>query len=132
MQESPSRPSSWPLAAAAALGLLIPAASAGAPPDPMRGAALFQDRCALCHMREGGGQAPSLVGVVGRPAAATPDAVYTRALSVSGLIWVPETLDRFLADPSALVPGTAMPVSIADPRDRADLVAFLASSANRS
>ena len=39
-----------------------------------------------------------------------------------------QSLDKFLAGPQAMVPGTAMPISLADPKDRADVVSFLATA----
>jgi cytochrome c len=66
------------------------------------------------------------VGVVGRKAGAG-DFPYTAALKGSGLTWTPETLDRFLTDPAKVVPGTAMPISLSDAKDRQDLIAYLAS-----
>ena len=36
-------------------------------------------------------------------------------------------MDRFLADPATAIPGTAMPIRIADPKQRADLIAYFAA-----
>jgi cytochrome c2 len=95
-----------------------------------RGADLFDERCTMCHQREGGGQGPSLVGVVGRPAASAPGVNYSRALMASHLIWSPEELDRFLASPTERVPGTAMPLAVPNAAERADLIAYLGSKEN--
>ena len=113
------------------------AARAGAAPVPLAGDAdkgrlLFQQSCALCHAtgldtRPPSGQGPLLAGVLGRSAASRADFSYTPALAASHLTWDAATLDRFLAGPSALVPGTNMAVIIADPADRRDLIAFLAA-----
>jgi cytochrome c len=99
--------------------------------DPAHGESLFEDMCASCHIKAGGGQGPTLVGVVGRPAAGAPGAVYTKALQDSQLTWTPDKLDTFLVNPNAMVPGTAMPMSIPDAKDRADVIAYLASPANK-
>jgi cytochrome c2 len=109
------------------------AQSGGAQPkgDPDHGQTLFEDICMSCHIKTGGGQGPSLVGVVGRPAASSPGAVYSKALQESHLTWTPDQLDTFLTYPNAMVPGTAMQMSIPDPKDRADVIAFLASPANK-
>lgn len=92
-----------------------------------RGRELFQQNCALCHSTEAesGGQGPSLAGIVGRRAAARTDFSYTPALAQSNLTWNDATLDRFLADPPALVPGTNMVVTMPDAGDRQALIAFL-------
>jgi len=98
--------------------------------NPYRGNFLFQQTCALCHAsgqekRPPAGQGPLLAGVVGRPAASLPDFGYTKALRSSHLIWNPATLDRFLAGPTALVPGSTMVITVANPADRRALIAFL-------
>jgi cytochrome c2 len=114
------------------LALLVsalgPAAVSAQPAsDPAAGENLFLDRCAMCHVAEGGGQGPSLTGVYGRRAASKPGFAYSAALKASGLTWTGPELDRFLADPAKAVPGTAMPIRIADPKQRADLIAYLAA-----
>lgn len=113
-----------------ALGLIL-ATSAATAGDASHGREMFQEQCGLCHAGgpgDGeGGQGPNLNGVLGRKAGSLPGFSYTPALKSSGLTWTPTNLDRFLTDPSKLVPGTAMPVSIADPKDRQDLIAYLAS-----
>jgi cytochrome c len=76
---------------------------------------------------EGVGQGPSLIGVVGREAGTDPGHDYTAALKASGLTWTPANLDRFLAGPRTLVPGTAMSETVADPTQRRDLIAYLAT-----
>ena len=98
-------------------------------PDLSHGEAIYTDRCQSCHGSHGDGQAASLVGVVGRPAASLSGFVYSRALSASGVIWTPEALDLFLTSPTGMIPRTAMPVTLNDPNDRADVIAYLAARA---
>lgn len=44
----------------------------------------------------------------------------------SRIVWNEKTLDSFLADPPATVPGTTMTYAgIDDPVERADLIAYL-------
>jgi len=99
--------------------------------DPAHGQRLFQQRCGLCHTAgpdDGdGGQGPPLAGVVGRRAGSAPNFNFTAALTASGKIWTPAALDRFLAAPGKDVPGTAMPISTPSAKDRADLIAYLAT-----
>ena len=100
--------------------------------DPARGRIVFQQSCALCHAT---GQEPSpvnklgplLAGIAGRPAASLPSYGYSKALTASHLTWDSATLDRFLAGPSVLVPGTTMAVIVTNPADRGNLIAFLAT-----
>jgi cytochrome c len=66
--------------------------------------------------------------VVGRKAATQPGFDYSDALKRSGIIWTEYELNRWLTDPNARVPGNKMVVQLAnDPRDRADLIAYLSS-----
>jgi len=48
---------------------------------------------------------------------------------VAGLVWEAATLDRYIADPESVVPGTNMSVPpLRDEQERADLLAYLARS----
>ena len=106
-------------------------ASAAAAADAAAGKKLFQQQCTICHTAEpndnGGAQGPSLAGVFNRRAAADPAFSYTQALRGSKLTWDARTLDRFLAAPGKLVPGTAMAVAITDKAQRANVTAYLRS-----
>ncbi len=110
------------LAAAVLVLGLAPRANAA---DPVKGEALFQERCTLCHQLDVPGQGPPLKGVVGRKAGTVPDFPYTDAMKTSGVTWTPEKLDQYLAGPRDVVPGTAMIQSVPDPDERADLIAYL-------
>lgn len=106
------------------------ASAAGSAVDIAKGKALFDGQCSLCHSDSAGveGAAPSLNGVVGRKAASDPGfPAYTKALKASGVAWTEATLDQFLTGPQKMVPGTAMPISIASPIDRHHVIAYLAS-----
>jgi glucose/arabinose dehydrogenase len=110
-----------------ALGLSASAPAAPATGDVKHGAAVFAQRCELCHAvtpQGGGGQGPNLAGVVGRKAAST-DFGYSQALQKLGVVWTPALLDRFLAAPSRLAPGTSMPLRVSLARDRQDIIAYL-------
>jgi cytochrome c2 len=104
------------------------------PGDAAQGKVFFQQNCAICHADSSGPgntaivkQGPSLVGVVGRRAGSSPDFNYTKALSASGLTWDASTLDHFLAGPTAAVPGTTMPITVADAQNRLNLIAYLST-----
>jgi glucose/arabinose dehydrogenase len=95
-----------------------------------RGAAIFRERCAVCHASasaESGGQGPGLANVVGRKAGTGGGFGYSAAIRASGLSWDKATLDRFLAAPSQVVPATTMPVATPSPDDRRALIAYLAT-----
>ena len=123
-----SRKALAPILAVAALTMAAGAVQAQSPTgDPARGAEVFDERCGDCHGLQGVHQGPSLVGVVGRRAGSLPGYPYSTALQSSGLTWTASVLDRFLAGPRLLVPGTAMMGIVPDPVQRRDVIAYLAS-----
>ena len=71
-------------------------------------------QCYSCHATEAGKHdlsGPSLHGIVGRPVAAVPGFDFSPALerfAAANPRWTPALIDRFAADPEALVPGTSM------------------------
>ena len=54
-----------------------------------------------------------------------PDFNYSKAVKSSGVVWSEETLDKWLTNPQAFIPGQRMNFKVADPADRADLIAYL-------
>ncbi len=96
------------ISALAALMLLAtPVAAAG---DAKRGAQLFR-QCMACHSTAAGEHmtGPSLAHVWGRKAASEQSFMrYSDALKQAGIRWDEATLDKWLASPEALVPGTSM------------------------
>lgn len=107
------------------LALLTAAVHASAA-DPTRGQAIYQARCAACHSPDFNGVGPAHRGVFERLAGTAKGFTgYSAALKKSGLVWTEANLDRWLADPEALVPGQAMGFSLPDAGERADVIAFL-------
>lgn len=114
----------------AALGMGFGAQAALASASAPNGDMLFRQRCAMCHSTSAGRQmpmGPNLSGVVGRKAGATPFN-YSPALKKSGLTWTRTNLDRYLAAPARMVPGTKMVVTVPNAADRAALTAYLTSA----
>ena len=112
--------------AAVTITLLL-AGSARADGDAARGEAKFVD-CAACHKLEAGANnvGPSLHGLFTRKAGEITDFRYSPAMKRSGISWTPATLEQFIADPQAMVPGNRMPYAgMASAADRADLIAYL-------
>src|SRR5262249_5514269 len=69
---------------------------------------------------------PGLRGVFGRRAGERDDFRYSPALKRSGIIWTPQTMDTFLADPQKMVPANRMPYAgLPDAGDRADLIIYM-------
>ncbi len=119
------------LLAGAGLCALLALSSPAMAGDAAHGQQLFRVQCGVCHMAgEGdgdGGQGPSLKGVIGRKVGGDPDFAYTQALQDAKDKWSEETLANFIGDPPKAYPGTAMPIKVANPTDRADIAAYLAS-----
>ena len=107
-----------------------PGPTAAAEPPPESFARVFEP-CAHCHQIGPGARStagPPLQGVIGRRAGTVDAYPYSQVLRESGLIWTAATLDRFVAAPQAVVPGTRMMFpGIEDPARRAALVAFIAA-----
>jgi cytochrome c oxidase assembly protein subunit 11 len=99
-----------------------------APADPARGARLFAERCGACHALDRNGIGPMLGGVVGRAAGSVPGYRYSAGVAGASWRWTEAALDRWLADPPAMAPGTKMPAPILDPATRRDIVAYLAAA----
>jgi len=115
-----------PSLALAAFALAAPApAQPPATGDAAAGDEAFQIHCAMCHVAEGGGQGPSLVGVFGRKAGSAPGFTYSPALAAANVTWDAAHLDRYLENPQAAIPGAAMPYALADAKTRADVIAYL-------
>ena len=100
--------------------------------DAANGEELFAaNGCPACHGVTPGANSmvgPSLFGVVGRKAGTAPSLLgASENLKKYGVTWSAETLDEFLADPNARVPGTPMTGVLADPQQRADVIAYLST-----
>lgn len=113
-----------PLALLAAAGTAGAALAAG---DAVKGETAFL-LCRACHTGQPGAIGPDLAGVVGRTAGSDADfAAYSagmKALHDQNLVWNDETLDEYLSNPGAMVPGSVMPAT-PDAQQRADLIAYL-------
>ena len=113
------------LMVAGALALCLAAAPACAAPDALRGEQVHA-RCLACHALAFDRVGPRHCGLFGRLAGSVPNFDYSSAMKNSRIVWNDKTLDRFLTDPLKTVPGSTMTYDgIADPRDRADLIAYL-------
>ena len=85
--------------------------------------------CSGCHATAAGrpnGIGPNLNGVFNAPAGSRPQFAYSQAMATSKIRWTDATLDAFLADPQAVVPGNRMPYSgMTDAASRKAVIAYL-------
>jgi cytochrome c len=85
--------------------------------------------CAACHSLQPGVHlsGPSLAGLWGKKAASIAGyRRYTEGLKKAGIVWDEDTLNAWLADPQAMVPGTTMMFrGVEKDETRANLISFL-------
>lgn len=119
---------------AASLPLILVALLAGAPAsraaDADAGERVYKTQCATCHSAAAGRNlvGPSLFGIVGRHAGAVAGFRYSAANKAATETWDAPTLDHYLVDPKAAMPGTSMLYAgLKNDTQRADLVAYLAT-----
>ncbi len=105
--------------------LSIPAAHAQ---DAEAGKTVFKQVCSICHEvapnknRIG----PTLFGVAGRKTGTVEGYNYSDGNKGANLTWDAATLDRYLVNPRAAVPGTKMAYGgLKDDQKRKDLIAYL-------
>ena len=86
-------------------------------------------QCEICHnLQEGQGSkvGPDLYGVVDRPVASEAGFNYSAALKAKAGKWTFAALNKWLTDPRANVPGTAMTFAgLSSEKQRADVIAYL-------
>lgn len=111
--------------------LAVACAAAPVPSAPAAGQRAYQ-KCYSCHSLEPGKndlEGPTLNRILGRPIAAEPNFTYSPALrrfAQGNPAWTRTLLDRFAADPQALVPGTSMTFTgMADAAERQALIDYL-------
>src|SRR5216684_680639 len=116
------------LVVSAALVISVAFTAARADGDPKHGAKIYGS-CAACHSLEPNLHltGPSLDGLWGKKAASAENfARYSSALKEQGFLWDEVSLNAWLTDPKAFVPGTYMTFrGIEDKKVRGDLIAFL-------
>ncbi len=98
------------------------AAPEGGPPNSYR-------QCAVCHAVSDDappGIGPHLAGIYGAPSARFDDFAYSNALSEANLVWDDATLDQFIQNPQALVPGNRMAfVGVRSAEARQEIIDYL-------
>jgi len=99
--------------------------------DPLRGAALFEKRCTGCHSLTANREGPTLQGVYGRTTGSVFAFPYSAALKNAHIAWNDQSLDRWLTDPDAFLPGNNMDFLVARPQERKDIIAYFKQSAGK-
>jgi cytochrome c len=117
----------------AALLLLLSICTRAAADD---GSALFNP-CRACHSLDPTAKmmaGPNLNGLIGRKIAGDEKFDYSPALRQAreeGRVWSADTLEKFIADPEAALPGTWMSRVPMGAAERAALVRFITDPASR-
>jgi cytochrome c len=121
-EEQPATAKSEAAAGAQSIDKLLASASA-------EHGAQIAKQCEICHnLQEGQGSkvGPDLYGVVDRPVASVAGFNYTAALKSKGGKWTFAALNKWLTDPRADVPGTAMTFAgLSSEKQRADVISYL-------
>jgi cytochrome c len=120
-------------------------AEAAAPSEPIekllqtasveKGAAAAK-KCAACHTFDKGGPnrvGPNLFGTINEKKGAGKGGFnFSAAMKAKGGEWTFDDLNKFIANPKAFVPGTAMGFAgIQKDSERADVIAYLATLADK-
>lgn len=117
-----------------------PVAAADGAPDPIAplvAAASAESgkaaakKCVACHTFDQGGPnrvGPNLHNVVGRDIGSVEGYAYSGPLKAAPGTWTVETLDSYLSDPRAAIPGNKMAFAgVKSAEERAALIAYLRS-----
>jgi cytochrome c len=99
--------------------------SAQAAGDSARGKEIYDTRCSACHSLDANRVGPMHRGVYGRKAGSVPDYNYSAGVRASTVIWTEETLDKWLTEPRAFIPGAKMTFHLSQKTDRDDVIAYL-------
>jgi cytochrome c len=109
----------------------VDVASAQMPLPPARssdGAALFKQQCATCHatsLSDAPRQGPPLIRIIGQQAGKLDGFHYSPGLAQAGFTWNENTLDAWLTNPQAVIPGAIMAYRQSKPETRAAIITYL-------
>lgn len=113
---------------AGAIAMMVVPAPSGAQSAP-NGAVAFA-QCKACHTVNKGGRngiGPNLSGLFTRAPVSAASFNYSPAFKKAAIKWDDKKLAEFLAAPQKMVPGTRMPLGVADPAKRAAIISYLKS-----
>lgn len=115
----------WTAIALAALATISLGSRIAAAGDPVHGEELYNSRCIACHSPDANRVGPLHRGVVGRVSGSVAGYTYSKAVKNAKVTWDERSLDKWLTNPQAFIPGQKMNFRVNDPADRADLIAYL-------
>ena len=116
-----------------AVAFIVLSGPALAEGDAAKGKESFA-KCGICHQVGPTAQnaiGPELNKIVGRKAATAPGFAYSpgmKKLGDEGFTWTVENLDKWIADPKAMLPDSPMSQlfqGISDAQERANIIAYL-------
>ena len=131
MRADPAGTATFVLAAAAAAAIAgsVAVYSPGALAQDIDGEASFNNACRTCHSTKPDDNrlGPHLNGIVGRKAGGAQGFAYSEALKNSGVTWNEAQLDKFIANPDAVVQNNNMKPynGLTDAAQRKAIVEFL-------
>lgn len=111
---------------ASAVGIETQSAAVQAESAP--GKAIYAAKCGACHSLDANRVGPAHRGVFGQKSASVDGYRYTSALMELDVVWSDDTLDQWLANPTAMAPGTSMGFRLSDPQERQAVISYLRSA----
>jgi cytochrome c len=112
------------MASAIFLAGLSPASATG---NAENGKRLY-NQCRSCHTPDKSSIGPKHCDLINRKIASVPGYQYSPAMQQSEIIWTPENIDQFLANPGQFIPRNFMPFAgIKKPEERSDIIAYLST-----
>lgn len=89
----------------------------------------YNNHCRTCHAIDPGDNrlGPTLHGVVGRKAGSVDGYSYSPGFKTTDLVWTEENLDKFIANPNAVFPGSNMATfaGLSDAEDRKAIIDYM-------
>jgi len=114
------------------VGLVLMAVLGGSPTalaaaDSSAGQTVFATHCVACHSTQPGKNevGPSLAGIVGSKSGSVPGYDFSPAVKDANITWDDANLDKYLADPAGVIPGTRMLINLPNETDRQNVIAYL-------
>jgi len=97
--------------------------------DAAEGEKVFRRFCTACHITSAEGPkrlGPTLAGLVGRKSGSVEGFRYSEANKNANITWSAQTLDPYLKDPKAVIPGTIMAFAgVKKDDERENLISYL-------